>query len=221
MKPSEYPVDYYSFEKYNTKQRMLTYWHQIDQVLSCQPTSILEIGVGTGLVSSYLRHLGIDVTTLDINPSLNPDIIGSVLELESLVHKQFDMVLCARVLHHLPFEQFPDAIRQIAIVAGKNAVITLPMEDFRLYFMFRYTSSSIRTFSLPIPLIMKKYFLQMSGKIHATKYQSGLWKINDFSGVRLQQIQNTIEKYWNILEQFRIPEDSAHYLLKLQKKQNQ
>jgi len=218
MKPSEYPADYYSFEKYNTKQRMLTYWHQINQVLSCQPSSVLEIGVGTGLVTSYLRHLGIKVTTLDINPSLKPDIVGSVLELDTLVPQRFDLVLCARVLHHLPFDQFPTAIKNIATVASQNAIITLPMEDFRLYFMFRYTSSSIKTASLPLPLIIKKRILKTMGATDGTKYQSGQWKINGFSGVRLGHIQNAIQEYWNILEQYRIPEDSAHYLLKLQKK---
>jgi len=219
MKPSEYPPDYYSFERYNTKQRMLTYWHQINQVLSCQPSSVLEIGVGTGLVTSYLRHLGIEVTTLDINPSLKPDFVGSVLELDTIIQRKFDLVLCARVLHHLPFDQFSNAIKNIAAITSQNAIITLPMEDFRLYFMFRYTSSTIKTASLPIPLIAKKYILQALGTTNGTKYQSGQWKINDFSGIRLEHIQNAISAYWDILEQYRIPEDSAHYLLKLQKKQ--
>ena len=218
MKPSEYPPEYYSFEKYNTKQRMLTYWHQINEVLKRQPSSVLEIGVGTGLVSSYLRHLGIEVKTFDINAALKPDYIGSVLDIDAIVDRQFDLVLCARVLHHLPFSQLPIALEKIAKVSRRDAVVTLPMEDFRLYFMFRYTSSSIKTFSIPIPLAIKKLVFRLMKLNQSSKFRSGQWKINDFSGITHKSIQDAVSQHWNILRQYPIPEDSAHFLMVIQKR---
>src|SRR5690606_16965503 len=75
---SEQPRDYYDFDRYISPQRMLTYWHQIREVMARRPARVLEVGVGTGLVASYLRASGIDVTTVDINEALEPDVVGSV-----------------------------------------------------------------------------------------------------------------------------------------------
>jgi protein-L-isoaspartate O-methyltransferase len=45
--------------------------HEIDKL---KPKDILEIGLGDGFVSSFLKRAGYDVTTVDINPALEPDI---------------------------------------------------------------------------------------------------------------------------------------------------
>lgn len=219
-RPSEYPPDYYSFQQYNSKQRMLTYWYQIHEVLALRPATVLEIGVGTGLVSSYLRHLGISLTTYDINPELKPDIVGSVLDLASVLGDQkFDLVLCARVLHHLSYEEFPAALAAIAAVSNRNAVVTLPMEDFRLYLMARYTSSSLHTVSLPLPLMLKrKFFEWLKVYDRDTKFRSGQWKINSTRNINLKNIQTQVSQKWKIEKNYRIPEDSAHYMLALTKK---
>ena len=88
---------------------------------------MLEIGKGNGLVSDYFRRAGVDVTTVDINPALKPDICGSILELADLVDgRRFDVVLCAEVLEHLPHENFDQCLEQMAKVAGDRVVITLP-----------------------------------------------------------------------------------------------
>jgi 2-polyprenyl-3-methyl-5-hydroxy-6-metoxy-1,4-benzoquinol methylase len=199
---------------------MITYWHQINSILLNKPKTILEVGVGTGLVSSYMRALGIEVTTVDINPSLEPDYIGSVLDLEEIVQgKVFDVVLCARVLHHLPYDSFPKAIEQISIVSAKAAVVTLPVDDFRFYLMSRYTSSNIRTFSIPIPLFLKRKIVSVLTKNKdQSRFISGLWKINDQTGVSFSDIKSTVEKQWEIVAEYKIPEDSAHYLMQLIKK---
>jgi len=199
---------------------MLTYWYQIQEVLKLRPTTILEIGVGTGMVSSYLRHLGISVTTFDINPTLKPDIVGSVLDLEYLLEGQkFDVVLCARVLHHLPYEEFPAAIAAIASASKTSAVVTLPMEDFRLYLFARYTSSSLYTVSVPLPILLKRKLFQWL-KVYEkdSKFRSGLWKINSIRNANINNIKKRVSKDWKIEKSYRIPEDSAHYMMVLDKK---
>jgi ubiquinone/menaquinone biosynthesis C-methylase UbiE len=217
--PSDIPKRYYSFKKYNSKHRWLTYWHQIDEVLALKPTSVLEIGVGSGLVSSYLRAVGIKVTTLDINESLEPDHVGSLLNLDRIFEpNSFDAVLCARVLHHLPFDQLERAIEQIAYVASDNAVITMPVEDFRIYFMVRYTSSQIRTISLPLPLFIKRLVVRVlsTGK-EGTKFVSGLWKINSASHCSMGAVTQKLEKLFVIKKAYAVPEDAAHHVFVLAK----
>jgi ubiquinone/menaquinone biosynthesis C-methylase UbiE len=222
IKPEDYSPSYYNFQNYNTKHRMITYWHQIDSILQNKPKTVLEIGLGTGLVSSYLRSVGVEVTTLDINPKLKPDYVGSVLDLDVIISdKKFDLVLCARVLHHLPYNSFSKAIEQISLISKKDAIVTLPVDDFRFYIMSRYTSSKIRTLSIPIPIFIKRGivdFLSKNNPKEGSKFISGLWKINDKNKVSFSDIKLTVEKHWKIVSDYKIPEDSSHYLLKLTKK---
>jgi len=57
MKAADYPCASYMFEAYVTKHRMLTYSYQIFEILRLQPSSVLEVGTRTGLVTSYLRWI--------------------------------------------------------------------------------------------------------------------------------------------------------------------
>ncbi len=218
-RPSNYSASYYSFEEYNSKQRMLTYWYQIREILALRPKSVLEVGIGTGLVTSYLRHAGISVTTFDINPALEPDILGSVLELEDKVEPKFDVVLCARVLHHLPYEDFPAAIAALESVSKKHAIVTLPADDFRLYLMARYTSSPFYTMSIPLPLFMKRLITKRKEIYNNdNKYRSGLWKVGERKETNRSNVEAVIGKSWGIEKSYFVPEDSAHQVFVLKKR---
>jgi len=65
-KPQVEPDHYYNII-YDTKERFCSYWHQIQEVLLLKPSEVLEIGIGNGFVSRYLKERGINVTTLDID----------------------------------------------------------------------------------------------------------------------------------------------------------
>ena len=110
---------------YNSQDRWLGYWHQINEVLKLQPRKVLEVGIGNALVSTYLSASGINVTTVDINKNLKPDIVASVLNLP-LRDDSFDLVLVAEVLEHLPFNEFISALSEIKRVTRKYALISLP-----------------------------------------------------------------------------------------------
>ncbi len=101
---------------------------QIITIHSLAPQNVLEIGKGNGFLSDFMKRSGMEVTTFDINPALEPDVVGSVTELsDHFAHDQFDVVLCAEVLEHIPFDMFDSALEQIAAVCHRRAVITLPV----------------------------------------------------------------------------------------------
>lgn len=119
---------YYSWE-YDKMERFLSYWHQIDQLRRLAPTTILEVGIGNGFVSEYLRKKNISVVTFDMEASLNPDVVGTVLQLP-FKDSAFDAVLCCEILEHLPYVSFIACLKELARVSKRHFVISLPDREF-------------------------------------------------------------------------------------------
>jgi SAM-dependent methyltransferase len=126
------PPEHYSGLQYDSKDRFISYWTQIDQVVSVEPKSVLEVGIGNGFVHRYLKSLGVNVHTLDADARLGPDTVGSVLELP-FGENAFDATCCFETLEHLPFEKFSVAVRELARVAERSVLLSLP--DVTPYFL--------------------------------------------------------------------------------------
>lgn len=105
--------------------RIFSYAHQIDAIRRLEARSVVEVGPGPGLVTAALRAMGVEVTTVDVQPELEPDVIASVLELP-FEDRCFDAALCCQVLEHLPFENFVPALKELKRVTRNGVVISLP-----------------------------------------------------------------------------------------------
>ena len=130
MKPQVEPNHYFN-KSYDTKERFISYWHQINEITSLGSNRVLEIGIGNGFVYKYLRGRKIKVTTLDIDRRLNPDVVGSILRLP-FSNESFGVVVCYEVLEHLPYEDFPKALSEIHRVSNSYAVLSVP-DSTRVY----------------------------------------------------------------------------------------
>jgi ubiquinone/menaquinone biosynthesis C-methylase UbiE len=117
--------DHYFGKTYDSKWRFISYWHQINEIMTLEPKSILEIGIGNGFVANYMKKRGLNVTTTDIDEHLNPDKVGSVLSIP-FADKSFEVVGCFEVLEHLPYGDFHKALSEIRRVSAKYAVLSLP-----------------------------------------------------------------------------------------------
>jgi ubiquinone/menaquinone biosynthesis C-methylase UbiE len=112
--------------RYETLKRWVSYYQQIHEVLKFPASHVLEIGKGTGFMAKYLEAFhDIQVTTVDVDPVVDADRQGSVTDLPAEPN-EFDVTLCAQVLEHLPYEEFPGALREIRRVSRRGAVISLP-----------------------------------------------------------------------------------------------
>ena len=111
--------------KYNNKHTWMNYWYQINSVLLSKPENVLEIKPGTGVVTENLKKNGVEVVTVDIDETLQPDVVTSV---ESLPFENdcFDIVLCSEVLEHLPYDRFVPALKEISRVSRKIVILGLP-----------------------------------------------------------------------------------------------
>lgn len=118
------------------------YYHQAKTVYdNCvREDNILEIGVGTGLLSDLLKKRKWNVTTLDIDKNKKPDICESALDF-NYIETNFNVVLAFEVFEHMPFSTFQKVINKLQLSNVQKIYFSLPWNerqliDFKLYMPF-------------------------------------------------------------------------------------
>lgn len=200
--------DHY-LEGYDSKERWMSYWYQINEVLKTDGRKVLEIGVGNKIVTNYLKERGLEVTTVDIDPNLNPDHVCSVTELtKHFEPNSFDVVLCAEVLEHLPFKEFGKSLREIRKVTRRWVVLSLPYAGpgFRLSLKLpRITEKNLK---LKIPMLKEHRF---DGQHY--------WEIGKKGYSRAKIVNNILERDFEIIRSYYPPEHMYHLFFVLKKKE--
>jgi len=194
---------YYQFEKYEDKGRWVSYWHQIDEIFKLKPESILEIGVGNKTVWNFLKKEGFNIKTLDIDQERKPDFVGSIDEMP-FNDNSFDLVLCAEVLEHLPFEKFEKCLEELKRVSKKNIVLSLPHfgPPIKLSFKIPFFKEIKIAFKIPYHPINKS-------KVH-------FWEIGK-KGYQFKKIKKIILKHFKIQKEFIPFENQYHHFFILEK----
>lgn len=204
------PKETYFSEGYFTSAHFISIAEQIRLVSSLKRNNILEIGIGNGLVSDFLKKAGLNVTTVDINPNLNPDIVGSITDLaEILQQRKFDIVLCSEVLEHMPFSNFEKAIGNIAAITSEYAVLTLPRsQKVILDFQFKLKIPKL-------PYIEKGLFWALP-ESHINKEHH--WELDSGELTETKNIKIILEKYFSILDFNRFRFRPVHHYFILHKR---
>lgn len=148
--------NHYNFIKYNHQDTWVNFWYQIFYVLSLKPKTVLEIGPGNKTVTEALKKNNIRVTTVDIDLSLDPDIVASVTKLP-FQEKSFDLVLCSEVLEHLPYDSFKDSLREIKRVCRHQVVLCLPNAGIVFSFCFKLPLIKSKNIFFKIPFFWKEH----------------------------------------------------------------
>jgi ubiquinone/menaquinone biosynthesis C-methylase UbiE len=207
MKPQVTP-DHYINSSYDTKERFISYWHQINEVISLNPKEILEMGIGNGFVRNYLKEKGIKIKTLDIDKRLNPDVAGSVLEIP-FIDESFEVVVCYEVLEHLPYNDFPKALKEIYRVSRKHVVLSLP--DVTTVYRVNIELPKIRR---PIKKLIQRPFYKPDQHTFDGEHY---WEIGK-AGYPLERIELDIRQSGlNIIKTYRVFEFSYHRFFALEK----
>jgi hypothetical protein len=121
---------------YLTHERWLSYVTQVSTVMDIQPKTVVEVGIGPGVVGRMIEATfpGCEYMSVDIDSELSPNICASVTSLP-FPDAHFDAVFCCQVLEHLPYDLFVPAILELRRVAARRVVISLPDES--LFFFLR------------------------------------------------------------------------------------
>lgn len=194
----------YNFLKYEYLGRWVSYWHQIDETLKLNPRDVLEIGVGNKTVFNYLKNQSINVISLDIDEGIEPDIVANVLKMP-LEDNSFDVILCAEVLEHLPFENLEKGLSEIRRVTKKYVVLSLPHFCPVLKFSFKIPLLKEKKIAFKIPVSIKH------------KFKGGhYWEIGK-KGYPVKKIRNIVEKYFLIKKEFIPLGNEYHHFFVLEK----
>ena len=113
--------------KLESKEHWLSYWHQIRLMLeSLEPKdSIIELGIGSGFTSNYLRSKNIDVLTVDIDKNKSPDIVSDAISFKP--NKNYDHFCAFEVFEHMKFEEMENVLKNIKSKIDKNIFISVPI----------------------------------------------------------------------------------------------
>src|SRR3989344_2955653 len=196
----------YKAGTYAKLDRFASYAIQTQFIVATNPSRVLEIGVGDGVVSGHFRrHSDIPYTTADFAADLSPDVVADVRALP-FDDNSFDTVCAFQVLEHLPFEDFEKAVGELMRVAKKYVIISLPHFNHPL------------KFSLKIPLFPEiKICIRLPHpKKHVFDGQH-YWEIGKRS-FPPRRIRAVFEKY-AALEQEHVPfENPSHHFFILKKR---
>ncbi len=116
--------EYFSGQYFSLSQ-LSSFIHQLNLIRSMNPISAVEIGIGNGFVSTFLRNAGIPMVTADINPALDPDICAPLSRVASQLSQKADLTICCEVLEHMPLDELDDNLDSLAAI-GNRLFLTLP-----------------------------------------------------------------------------------------------
>lgn len=204
--------EHYLTDKYISLERFISYYHQVNYIRGCKPEKVLLIGVGDDLISPLLRKMGYEVTTIDIDPDLRPDIVGDVRDMP-MKDKSYDVVCAFQVLEHLPYEEFEGILKEINRISKKNAIISVPHRrtGFEIIFKFPF----IRT-------LMKKDFVRAAVRfpVKFKGFESSgqhYWEIDWFT-TKLKTVRSDFRKFFTIIKEHTPELDPYRRFFVLEKK---
>lgn len=190
--------------------RVFSYAHQVNEIIHASPQTVLEIGKGPGIVCNILQTVGINVTTLDMQPELAPDLVGSVTAIPT-DDKSFDATLCCQVLEHLPFDQFGCALREIRRVTKGIFVLSLPHLNPRFRFNIKLPRLPLLQGEIQPPKFLARAIPQSRYNRDGHFWEIG-YRGTDFSTV----CQAIRANGWKIKRTWRVPELLWHRFFRLE-----
>jgi hypothetical protein len=198
---------HYDFESYDDPRRWMSYWYQIRAALALRPRRVLEIGSGSGVFRSYLTNVGVDVRSVDIDDSRRPDWVGSVTELDQVVpaSEKFDIVAAFQVLEHLPFDEFPRCLEQLARLAP-HVLLSLPCHGFELRLGFALAGlKSSRGIYVPYPWRFRR-----------SEFPEHHWELG--VGYSVRKITRILQDRFDVVDRHHVAENPYHYMWVLKRR---
>jgi 2-polyprenyl-3-methyl-5-hydroxy-6-metoxy-1,4-benzoquinol methylase len=181
------------------------YFFLVKEVLRARPRQVLEIGSGSGIVRNCLSALVEEYLTLDINPQLDPDILGDVRNHNPDLDRRFSCIIIADVLEHIPFVDVSRTLKNLHryLIPGGEVLITIPHR--RSYFLFISPSYKHHILDVPKGFLSLDSFYRRFIKRKIWIDPDHCWEIGDGKIDRrdveasFKEVEFTIEMFMKLL----------------------
>jgi SAM-dependent methyltransferase len=174
----ELPLEpsHYRSSTYLSPKRLASMGWQLQLMERWFPSqTVLEIGPGPGIMRHLLRLEGHQVTTVDPDARLHPDVVGA-LPCLPLPAKSFDCILCCQVLEHLSWPTARQAIHELQRVSRHGAIISVPTVRPAVG-LLRYDEHHDGVRILSLPVICRRS--QRNNREHRWELEAGV-RTRDF-----------------------------------------
>jgi len=168
---------------------------------------VLEVGVGNGFVSRYLREQGIAVTTVDLDASLQPDVIADITNMP-FPDASYDTVTAYEILEHMPYEKSLDGLRELRRVSSRHVILSLPDATHAFRFALTIPRMGYVQKVVSVPTLLPK--LKPYAKSHA-------WEIGIKGYGRLKIVSDISNAGFHVVRSYRLYENPYHQFLVLRK----
>jgi ubiquinone/menaquinone biosynthesis C-methylase UbiE len=191
---------HYGFDAYVNKRRWASYWHQLNEIFLASPQSVLEVGVGAGVIGAVLRQFGVEYQSLDLDAALKPHHVAPVTAMP-FDDGQFDVVACFQVLEHIPYESFAAALKELRRVASRVVIISLP------------GARAMWSLQFGVPRVCAVSLFARMPRLRARKHKPGgehFWEISK-RGYPLKRIlQDLADSELTVEKTYRSPDSPRH-----------
>jgi hypothetical protein len=159
---------------------------------------ILIVGPGQGLQTEVLKWRGYQVTTLDIDETFKPDVVGSVHEMTMFGGLQFDVAIASHVLEHLAVPYLDTALGELARV-GRHALVYLPVAG--RHFQARL-QPGFKGIDLSVLIDLFNYLHRPSGVEARYCQRQHYWEVG-MRGFRVRDLKARMSPFFEVLDVYR------------------
>lgn len=181
------------------------YYFIIKEVVKEKPKNILEIGVGNKVVKNCLKQIVKNYKVMDINPKLNPDILSDLRGFKPELREEFDCLICAEVLEHMPFNDLEKNLTNIYnyLTQDGKAIITIPHRRARLMIITPFSYQKPTIINLPFWLKSSpRSFYQQVIKKKVWIDPHHCWEIGD-GKIKKNKVESIIKKVGFSIDSFK------------------
>jgi SAM-dependent methyltransferase len=105
----------------------------VDEIVRLEPSRVVDVGAGNGIIANRLLAAGIDVVATDVSEEAlravrGPAVVASAHSMP-FEDGAFDLAVASEVLEHLPDAVLQRAQHELARVACRWVVLTVPNEE--------------------------------------------------------------------------------------------
>lgn len=208
--------EYYAQERYGSLPRFISYYHQVNALRKYRGKRVLFVGVGDGLVPYYLRTIcGVDITTLDFDPELKPDIVADIRKIPA-EDNTYDAVAVFEVLEHLPYSDFEHVLAELARASTGEVVVSLPYRHTGIDLAIKFPY--VRTlFKRDYLRLLLTFPIRFPGIAIAKQHY---WEI-DNKLTTFRRVRNSIKKVFTIEQEYASFMDAYRHFFILKKKSSE